>query len=81
MTDWEATLTKVRAQPGVVSAAPFVHRRTRSCSKGNDYAEPLKVVGHAAGDAGCAGGDADPAARDGAATSRSRHPTTRCAAS
>ncbi len=44
MTDWEATLTKVRAQAGVVSAQPFV-LKDAIISKGNDYAEPLKVVG------------------------------------
>ena len=44
MTDWEATLKKVRAQPGVVSAQPFV-MKDAIISKGNDYAEPVKVVG------------------------------------
>ena len=44
MTDWEATLAKVRAQAGVVSAAPFVIKDAL-VTKGNDYAEPVKVVG------------------------------------
>lgn len=44
MTDWMATLTKVRAQPGVVSAQPFV-LKDALITKGNDYAEPIKVVG------------------------------------
>ncbi|MDZ7630948.1 MAG: ABC transporter permease [Gemmatimonadaceae bacterium] len=44
MTDWQATLTKVRAQPGVVSAEPFV-LKDAIITKGNDYAEPVKVVG------------------------------------
>jgi len=44
MTDWQATLNKVRAQPGVVSAEPFV-LKDALITKGNDYAEPVKVVG------------------------------------
>ena len=44
MTDWEATLTKVRRQAGVVSAEPFV-LKDALITKGNDYAEPVKVVG------------------------------------
>ena len=44
MTDWEATLIKVRAQAGVVSAQPFV-LKDALITKGNDYAEPVKVVG------------------------------------
>ena len=44
MTDWVATLTRVRAQPGVVSAQPFV-LKDALITKGNDYAEPIKVVG------------------------------------
>ncbi len=44
MTDWEATLAKVRAHAGVVSAAPFVIKDAL-VTKGNDYAEPVKVVG------------------------------------
>ncbi|MBC7842952.1 MAG: ABC transporter permease [Gemmatimonadaceae bacterium] len=44
MTDWQATLTKVRAQPNVVSAQPFVIKDAL-ITKGNDYAEPVKVVG------------------------------------
>jgi lipoprotein-releasing system permease protein len=44
MTDWTTTLKKVRAQPNVVSAQPFVIKDA-IISKGNDYAEPLKVVG------------------------------------
>ena len=44
MTDWEATLKKVRAQPNVVSAQPFVIKDAL-ITKGNDYAEPVKVVG------------------------------------
>jgi lipoprotein-releasing system permease protein len=44
MTDWEATLAKVRLQPNVVAAQPFV-LKDAIISKGNDYAEPLKVVG------------------------------------
>ncbi len=44
MTDWEATLKKVRAQAGVVSAQPFV-LKDAIITKGNDYAEPVKVVG------------------------------------
>jgi lipoprotein-releasing system permease protein len=45
MTDWQATLTKVRAQPGVVSAEPFVLKDALIAKKGNDYAEPVKFVG------------------------------------
>ena len=44
MTDWETTLKKVRAQPNVVSAQPFVIKDAL-ITKGNDYAEPVKVVG------------------------------------
>ena len=44
MTDWQATLTKVRAQPNVVSAQPFVIKDAL-ITKGNEYAEPVKVVG------------------------------------
>jgi len=44
MTDWEATLAKVRRQAGVVSAEPFV-LKDALITKGNDYAEPVKVVG------------------------------------
>ena len=44
MTDWEATLTKVRAQPNVVSAQPFVIKDAL-ITKNLDYAEPVKVVG------------------------------------
>ena len=44
MTDWVATLKKVRAQPNVVSAQPFVIKDAL-ITKGNDYAEPVKVVG------------------------------------
>ncbi|MCC7053344.1 MAG: ABC transporter permease [Gemmatimonadaceae bacterium] len=44
MTDWEPVLAKVRAQPGVVSAQPFVIKDAL-ITKGNDYAEPIKVVG------------------------------------
>ncbi len=44
MTDWEATLTKVRTQAGVVSVQPFV-LKDAIISKNNDYVEPLKVVG------------------------------------
>ncbi len=51
MTDWMATLTKVRAQPGVVSAQPFV-LKDALITKGNDYAEPVKVVGLPAAIAG-----------------------------
>jgi lipoprotein-releasing system permease protein len=51
MTDWQATLTKVRAQPGVVSAQPFVIKDA-IITKGNDYAEPVKVVGLPAAAAG-----------------------------
>ena len=51
MTDWEATLTKVRRQAGVVSAEPFV-LKDALITKGNDYAEPVKVVGLPAAVAG-----------------------------
>ena len=44
MTDWPGTLKKVRAQPNVVSAQPFVIKDAL-ITKGNDYAEPVKVVG------------------------------------
>jgi lipoprotein-releasing system permease protein len=44
MTDWEATLKKVRAQPNVVSAQPFVIKDAL-ITKNSDYAEPVKVVG------------------------------------
>ena len=44
MTDWEATLKKVRAQPNVVSAQPFVIKDAL-ITKNLDYAEPVKVVG------------------------------------
>jgi lipoprotein-releasing system permease protein len=44
MVDWNTTLTKVRAQPGVISAQPFV-LKDAMITKGNDYAEPVKVVG------------------------------------
>ena len=53
MTDWKATLTKVRAQPGVVSAEPFV-LKDALITKGNDYAEPVKVVGMPAASTGAA---------------------------
>ncbi len=53
MTDWQATLTKVRAQPGVVSAEPFV-LKDALITKGNDYAEPVKVVGMPAATSGAA---------------------------
>jgi lipoprotein-releasing system permease protein len=53
MTDWQATLTKVRAQPGVVSAEPFV-LKDALITKGNDYAEPVKVVGMPASTSGAA---------------------------
>jgi lipoprotein-releasing system permease protein len=45
MTDWEATLAKVRAQKSVVSAQPFVLKDALITKKGNDYTEPVKVVG------------------------------------
>lgn len=44
MTDWQAVLTTVRAQPGVVAAAPFVIKDAL-ITKNGDYAEPVKVVG------------------------------------
>ncbi len=44
MTDWQATLARVRAQPGVVAAQPFV-LKDAIISKNGDYVEPLKVVG------------------------------------
>jgi lipoprotein-releasing system permease protein len=44
MTDWQATLGKVRAQPGVVAAQPFV-LKDAIITKGGDYIEPLKIVG------------------------------------
>ena len=44
MTDWEQVLTTVRAQPGVVSAQPFVIKDAL-ITKNGDYAEPVKVVG------------------------------------
>ncbi len=44
MTDWTTTLKKVRAQPNVVAAQPFVIKDAL-ITKGNDYAEPVKVVG------------------------------------
>jgi lipoprotein-releasing system permease protein len=53
MTDWQATLTTVRAQPGVVSAEPFV-LKDALITKGNDYAEPVKVVGMPASTSGAA---------------------------
>ena len=53
MTDWKATLTTVRAQPGVVSAEPFV-LKDALITKGNDYAEPVKVVGMPAASTGAA---------------------------
>ncbi len=54
MTDWQATLTKVRAQPGVVSAEPFVLKDGLVMKQGNDYSEPVKVVGMPAAGAGAA---------------------------
>lgn len=54
MTDWQATLTKVRAQPGVVSAEPFVLKDALIAKKGNDYAEPVKVVGMPSSTSGAA---------------------------
>ncbi len=54
MTDWQATLTKVRAQPGVVSAEPFVLKDALIAKKGNEYAEPVKVVGMPASTSGAA---------------------------
>jgi len=51
MIDWPAALTKVRAQPGVVSAQPFV-LKDALITKGNDYAEPVKVVGMPAASSG-----------------------------
>ena len=44
MTDWQGTLGKVRGQPGVVAAEPFV-LKDALITKGNDYAEPAKIVG------------------------------------
>jgi lipoprotein-releasing system permease protein len=44
MTDWESTLAKVRAQPGVVAAEPFVIKDAL-LTKNGDYLEPIKVVG------------------------------------
>ena len=44
MTDWQATLVKVRAQPGVEAAQPFV-LKDAIISKNGEYVEPLKVVG------------------------------------
>ncbi len=44
MDDWEATLARVRAAPGVVAAAPFV-LKDALITKGNDYAEPVKAFG------------------------------------
>jgi len=46
MTDWRSTLQKVRAQPGVVSAAPFVIKDAL-ITKNGEYGEPMKVVGMA----------------------------------
>ncbi|MES3033144.1 MAG: ABC transporter permease [Gemmatimonadota bacterium] len=54
MTDWQTTLKKVRAQPGVVSAEPFVLKDALIAKKGNDYAEPVKVVGMPASTTGAA---------------------------
>jgi lipoprotein-releasing system permease protein len=44
MTGWEQTLAKVRQQPGVELAAPFV-LKDALITKGNDYAEPVKAFG------------------------------------
>jgi lipoprotein-releasing system permease protein len=45
MPDWTATLKKVRAHPGVVVAEPFVLKDALATKQGNNYAEPIKVVG------------------------------------
>jgi lipoprotein-releasing system permease protein len=44
MTDWRTAIEKIRAQKGVVVAQPFVLKDALG-TKGNDYAEPVKVVG------------------------------------
>src|SRR5688572_29275156 len=44
ITAWREALTKVKAQPGVVAAAPFVLTQA-GLTAGHDYAEAAYVVG------------------------------------
>jgi lipoprotein-releasing system permease protein len=44
MTDWRSVLEKVRKQPGIVAAAPFVLSQGLA-SAGHDYAEGVFVMG------------------------------------
>jgi lipoprotein-releasing system permease protein len=44
MANWRATLAKIKKQPGVVAAAPFVLKQGL-ITKGNDYAEAAYMVG------------------------------------
>ena len=44
MNDWEPVLERVRRQPDVVAAQPFV-LKDALITKGNDYAEPVKAFG------------------------------------
>jgi lipoprotein-releasing system permease protein len=44
MVDWRETLERVRKQPGIVSAAPFVHTQAVA-SAGHRYAEGVMVIG------------------------------------
>ena len=44
MSSWPSTLERVRAQPGVVAAAPFVHAQAL-INKGHNYGEGAFVMG------------------------------------
>jgi len=44
MVDWQATLETVRKQPGVVTAAPFIHTQAVA-NAGHQYREGVMVVG------------------------------------
>lgn len=54
MDDWRPTLEKVRAQKGVVAAAPFVLTQGLAVPVGRDYTEPVFVEGIAPADSGTA---------------------------
>ena len=45
MDDWQKTLAKVKAQPGVVAAAPFVLTQGVISAAGHTYAEPVQLAG------------------------------------
>ncbi len=53
MPEWQATLERVRAIPGVVDVAPFVVHQGVA-TRGNTYNEQITVAGIPAGDSGSA---------------------------